>query len=138
MEPTEEEAVQPRIEVARRLYDGFLAPDPEAILAQLHPEFEGIVSAGMPLGVGGRHRGPERMMADVWAPVFASYDVRVEADELLPAGDSAVLAIGGYRGRARASGRPFDAAFAHLLGFRDGLVGSLRQITDTASWPSPS
>lgn len=127
-----------QLDVARRLYDGFRAYDAEAILAQLHPEFEGIVSAGMPLGVGGSHRGPERMMADVWVPVFGAYDVRVEADELLPAGESAVLAVGGYRGRERGSGASFDAAFAHLLGFRDGLIGSLRQITDTASWPPPA
>lgn len=127
-----------KLDVARRLYDGFLAYDAEAILAQLHPGFEGIVSAGMPLGVGGTHRGPERMMADVWVPVFGAYDVRVEADELLPAGEAAVLAVGGYRGRERGSGASFDAAFAHLLGFRDGLIGSLRQITDTASWPPPA
>jgi uncharacterized protein len=126
-----------QLDVARRLYDSFLAHDAEAILTQLHPQFEGIVSAGMPLGVGGIHRGPERMMADVWVPIFGAYDVRVEADELLPTGDAAVLAVGGYRGRERAAGRSFDAAFAHLLGFRDGLVGSLRQITDTASWPPP-
>jgi ketosteroid isomerase-like protein len=37
-------------------------------------------------------------------------------------------------GAARASGRPLDAAFAHVLTIRDGRVASLEQITDTQRW----
>lgn len=121
-------------DLARRLYDAFLAPDAEAIMALLDPEFEGDVSAGMPLGVGGRHSGAETMMREVWIPVFSAYDVRVEADELIESG-AQVVAIGGYRGTERSSGTPFDASFAHVLTIRDGLITALRQITDTASWP---
>lgn len=124
-------------DLARRLYDGFLAHDAAAILALLDPELEADVSAGMPLGVGGRHSGAETMMREVWIPVFAAYDVRVEADELIEAGEQ-VVAVGGYRGTERTGGTPFDASFAHVLTIRDGLVTALQQITDTASWPAPA
>lgn len=124
-----------RIEPARRLYDGFLAHDAAAIMSVLHPDFEGEVSAGMPLGVGGHHRGAEAMMRDVWAPIFGAYDVRVEADALLDSGER-VVAVGGYRGAERASGVTFDAAFAHVLTIDGGLITALQQITDTASWPA--
>ncbi len=124
-----------QIELARRLYDGFLAYDAPAILSLLRPDFEGNVSAGMPLGVGGRCKGAEAMMRDVWAPVFSAYDVRVEADELLDCGER-VVAVGGYRGSARESGEAFDASFAHILTIDDGLIAALHQITDTASWPA--
>lgn len=133
---SEEDAVQEQIEITRRLYDAFLAHDAAAILAELHPEFVGIVSDGMPLGWGGRHNGPEGMMAEVWGPVFARYDVRVELEEMLPSGET-MVAVGVYRGRARESGAGFEAAFVHLLGFRDGRIATLRQITDSASWPAP-
>ncbi len=124
------------LDLARRLYAGFLAHDAEAIRGVLHADFTGRVSAGMPLGVGGRHDGPDAMLRDVWAPVFMAYDVRVEADDLLSSGD-VVVAVGGYRGVERAAQQSFDAAFAHILTFRDGLIDGLTQITDTASWPVP-
>lgn len=123
-----------QLDLSRRLYEGFLAHDAAAILGLLQPDFVGDVSAGMPLGVGGRYESAEAMMSEVWVPVFSAYDVRVEADELLECGER-VVAIGGYRGTARSGGISFDAAFAHVLTIRDGLIGALHQITDTASWP---
>jgi ketosteroid isomerase-like protein len=89
----------------------------------------------MPLGVGGRYDSAEAMMREVWVPVFSAYDVRVEADELLDCGER-VVAVGGYRGSERKSGKSFDACFAHVLTIGDGLIAALHQITDTASWPS--
>ena len=122
------------LDLARRLYAGFLAHDPEAIRGVLHADFTGRVSAGMPLGVGGTHDGPDAMLRDVWAPVFMAYDVRVEADDLLSAGD-VVVAVGGYRGVERASQRVVRRL--RPMTFRDGLIDGLTQITDTASWPTP-
>jgi len=125
------------LSVARRFYAGFTARDTAAILAALHPEFVGQVSAGMPLGVGGRHDGPDAMLREVWGPVLAAYDVRPEADRLLPCGPDELVAVGAYRGTARQTSAPVDAAFAHVLRFREGRVCELVQITDTASWPAP-
>ena len=126
-----------QLDLARRLYDGFLAHDAVAIMELLDPAFQGTVSAGMPPGVGGHHSGAEAMMRDAWAPVFGAYDVRVEADELLECGER-IVAIGGYRGTERESGASFDASFAHILTIGGGLITALRQITDTASWPAPA
>ncbi|MBA3807034.1 MAG: nuclear transport factor 2 family protein [Solirubrobacterales bacterium] len=120
-------------EAAQRLYDAFAARDSEAILASLHPDFVGEVSAGMPLGVGGHHEGPEAML-HVWAQVFAHYEMSVEAEELLPSGANRVVAIGHYRGTERQSNHRVEAAFAHVLAIDDDRIASLRQITDTASW----
>jgi ketosteroid isomerase-like protein len=122
---------------ARRLYDAFARRDPVALLAELHPEFVGRVSAGMPLSVGGRHEGPDAMLHEVWVPVAFAYDVAPEPAELLECGADRLVAVGAYRGRARDSGEDIDAAFAHVLRFRDGKVSELVQITDTASWPVP-
>ena len=119
---------------ARRLYAAFAARDPAAILAALHPEFVGTVSAGMPLEAGGRHDGPEAMLTEVWGPVFGAYDVRVEPDAYLTAQDDQVVVLGHYRGTARATDAPLDARFAHVLTLREDRVAALEQITDTARW----
>jgi ketosteroid isomerase-like protein len=118
----------------RALYDAMAAHDPAAILAPLDDEFVGLVSRGMPLEAGGRHDGPEAMLRDVWGRVFAAYDMRVEPDELLPAGPDRVVALGRYRGVQRGSGHEVDARFAHVVTVRDGRITRLEQITDTACW----
>jgi ketosteroid isomerase-like protein len=118
----------------RALYDGMRDRDPQAILAVLAPDFVGDVSPGMPLGVGGIHEGPEAMLQNVWGRVFGAYELQVEAEELLPAGDDRVVALGAYRGTERETGHEVDAAFAHVLTVRDGRITRLQQITDTARW----
>ncbi len=125
--------MQETVTAARRLYDALGARDPAAILGALHEDFVGDVSAGMPLGVGGRHKGPEAMLRDVWGRVFAAYDLEVLAEELLPSGDR-VTALGRYRGIERATGRSVEAVFAHILAVRDDRVCGLVQVTDTARW----
>jgi ketosteroid isomerase-like protein len=123
-----------RLAAARRLYDGFAARDAVAIRDALSEDFVGDVSAGMPLGVGGRHEGRDAMLRDVWMKVFGAYDMRVEAEDFHVAGDDVVVAVGAYRGVERASGRDVEAGFAHVLTVREGRVTALRQITDTERW----
>lgn len=123
-------------EVARRLYAAMAAHDPEAILDSLADDFVGHVSAGMPLGVGGRHEGPDAMLQGVWLPVFGAFDIRLDVDRYLAFGDEVVV-LGHYRGTPRAGGHEFGARFAHLLTVSENGISSLEQITDTASWASP-
>ncbi|MER7210252.1 nuclear transport factor 2 family protein [Streptosporangium sp. NPDC000239] len=117
-----------------RLYRGFAARDPEGILGALHPEFVGTVSAGMPLGVGGTHAGPEAMLRDCWAVVFSHLDSVPHAEEQVWPEPERAVVFGHYRGTARATGRAHEAAFVHDLRLRDGLIAGLVQITDTARW----
>jgi ketosteroid isomerase-like protein len=119
---------------AVRLYEAMARGDVPEVLASLHPEFRGFASAGMPLGVGGRHDGRERMLLDCWAVVFGAYDIAPRPDEILVMPDGRLVALGEYRGTERATAREVRAVFAHILRVRDGLVSELRQITDTAAW----
>jgi uncharacterized protein len=119
---------------ARQLYDAFNSQDARTLLAVLAPGFRGVVSDGMPDGLGGSYHGPEAMLHDCWARVFVLLDVRPVPDEYLPAGSDRIVVIGHYLGIARSSGRPLSAAFAHILRFANGLVTELVQITDTQRW----
>jgi uncharacterized protein len=119
---------------ARRLYEAFASRDVEALRNALADDFVGQVSDGMPLGVGGTHRGPEAMIGGVWSKVFATYDLQVDAERFYPSGGDHVVTVGHYRGTVRATGQPIEASFAHVLTIRDGRIARLHQITDTGSW----
>jgi ketosteroid isomerase-like protein len=121
-------------EVVRRVYTALAAGDATALGELLDPGFVAEVSEGMPLGMGGHRQGPEAMIRDTWWPIGRAYAIRVEPAEWITCEDGRLLVLGRYRGRARASGRSVDAAFAHLWTARDGRVVALRQLTDTALW----
>ncbi|GIH69963.1 nuclear transport factor 2 family protein [Sphaerimonospora thailandensis] len=120
--------------VVERLYRAFAARDVAELLAVLHPDFVGRVSAGMPLGVGGVHHGPEAMLRDCWGVIYGELDTCPQPDEYLWSGSDRVVVLGHYRGAARRTGESHDAVFAHALRLKDGLIVELVQITDTARW----
>ena len=123
-----------RPQIARRLYRAFAAHDATALLAVLAPGFRGVVSEGMPHGLGGAYDGAETMLRDCWARVFALLDICPVPAEYLPVGGDRMVVLGRYEGTARHTGRPLSAAFAHVLRIADGRVCELTQITDTARW----
>lgn len=86
------------------------------------------------LGAGGVRHGPEAMLKNCWAVAAGLFGTRPEPEEQVRAGPDRVVVSGHYRGTVRATGRPYQAAFARDLQLRDGLVARLVQITDTASW----
>lgn len=123
-----------QVDAAERLYQALAARDVDAVLDAMDEDFAGSVSEGMPLGVGGRHQGRERMLHDVWLKVFAAYDTTPQVTRYVETGGPELVAIGRYVGTARDTGRPVGAAFAHVLSIRGGRVASLEQITDTQRW----
>jgi ketosteroid isomerase-like protein len=131
---TGQAAPDDKLQAAQRLYEAFAAHDARALLAVLIPGFRGVVSEGMPDGLGGTYDGAEAMLRECWARVFALLDLRPVPAEYLPVADDRMVVLGRYEGTARATGRPLSAAFAHVLRFADGRVCELVQITDTARW----
>jgi ketosteroid isomerase-like protein len=56
--------------------------------------------------------------------IFMSFDLRVEADEFVDAGDSVVVVFRQIA-RGRASGAELTSRFAFVYGFRDGKISSV-------------
>ena len=107
-------------EIVRGFYTATQAGDGVALLALLHPDFEA-------------HTARETLER-VWGPVFAAYDTAPYAETWHETADGLVVVTGHYRGKARATGRPYDAEFAHLWRVTDGRISWLHQYTDTARW----
>lgn len=120
---------------AKSLYQALAAGDREAINALLSADFIGHAAQGLPLNMGGEHRGAEAMQRNLWWKIGKHFKVEAQPDELRVLEDGSLLVTGHYRGVARQSGRTLDAEFTHVLRFDlDGRITSLRQLTDTAAW----
>jgi 2-(1,2-epoxy-1,2-dihydrophenyl)acetyl-CoA isomerase len=120
--------------VAQRFYECLEGTDGQALSDLLTEDFVGTVSAGMPHGVGGEHRGRAAMLSEVWGPIAEIYDVHVEPHDYLSVDDEHVVVLGRYRGPARDGATTVDAAFAHVITTRGDRMAALQQITDTAQW----
>lgn len=116
-----------RIHTVQQLYAAFAAGDMDALAAILS-DTHWSEAAGMPYG--GVYRGFAEIAANVFGPITADVEgFTARPDEILPAGDNQVLALGTYRGRgARAE---VATPFAHLWTVTDGRITHFVQYVDT-------
>ena len=135
MSEVSRDARDARVVAVQSLYDALAAGDRGTIEQLLHPDFVGHAAEGLPLGMGGRHIGPEAMRTNLWWRIGEHFIARATASDFQILGDGRLMVIGRYRGTARRSGHPLDAEFVHLVEFApDGRITTLHQLTDTAAW----
>ena len=93
--------------VAQRFYDVIARADGQALFALLTDDFVATVSAGMPHGVGGEHRGPVDMITRVWGPIHLTLRRCTSTPvEYLAVDDNRVVVLGRYWGSARLTAKP--------------------------------
>lgn len=119
--------VQDRLDVVRGLYEAFGSGDMDRV-ARLIADTEWEEAEGMPYG--GRYRGADEVFRNVFARIAADVEnFSARPDEILPAGDDRVLALGRYRGTGRQGA--VDVAYAHLWTVHDGRIATFVQYADT-------
>ncbi|HYH51482.1 MAG TPA: nuclear transport factor 2 family protein [Acidimicrobiia bacterium] len=124
---------QPSIrQLVEGLYPALLAGDRPAIERLVAEDFTGTLTDGLPLEIGGVHQGRERMIEDGWWAFGRNFSLRVEPSDWIDCDGGRLLVLGRYVGRARSTGAPVDAAFAHLWTARDGRLCAVWQLTDSA------
>ncbi len=124
------------IALAEELYRALAVWDVPALNAVLHPRFQGVSTAGLPLGLGGSYDGPEAMMKGFWSKIGRNFDARAVPASFTMGDDGRLVVQGEYVGHARAqhgSGE-LRAALVHVIGFADDRIASLEQITDSQRW----
>ena len=67
---------------AKSLYQALAAGDREAINALLSADFIGHAAQGLPLNMGGEHRGAEAMQRNLWWKIGKHFKVEAQPDEL--------------------------------------------------------
>jgi ketosteroid isomerase-like protein len=121
---------QENVEVARRTYEAFGRGDVPAVLENFDPAVEWHAAEGLPWG--GQHDGPQDVAENVFGAVMAAVDgFALDVERFLDSGDY-VVALGRYSGTGKQSGKPLDAAFAHVWELGDGKLKRFLHYTDTA------
>ena len=116
-----------RTKVVEGLYAAFANGD-GGRLGEMLEETHWVEAAGLPYG--GTYRGFGDIAANVFGPI--GRDVQgfsAVPNEIMPAGDDRVLALGRYRGTG--VGGAVDAPFAHLWTVREGQITHFVQHVDS-------
>jgi len=113
----------------RGVYDAFARGDVPGVLGFLSPDIEWTEAEGFPYG--GVYRGPNAVLEGVFMRLGTEWDgYAAIPDQIIDAGDT-VVALGTYSGKFKATGKSFEAKFAHVWTLRDGKAAKFVQYTDT-------
>jgi ketosteroid isomerase-like protein len=122
------------LSTVQRFYATLGKADADGVRDLIAPDFEAHFAKGLPLGVGGHHKGAEATITDGWWAMGKVYRMTAVPEEWIPTNDGRLVVLGAYRGHARATGKEVDASFVHVWTLSDGRLTSLVQITDTSLW----
>lgn len=123
------------LDVVRGLYAAFERGDATGIMAQLNEELDWNEAENFMLSDGNPYRTPDAVAQGVFGRLATELrDYEATPTELFDAGD-VIVAIGRSKGIVVASGKAFDAQYAHIWRVRDGKIVGFQQILDTlALW----
>ncbi len=103
--------------------------DLNAMLEDLAPDAEWVEMAGSLCA--GTFVGPAAVVENVFKVIRSEFDeFAFRLDRLLEAGDD-VVAVGGYRGRHRKTGKSFAVRTVHIWTVRLDRIRRFEQFTDT-------
>ena len=119
------------VALIRNLYEAFAKGDVPAVLAAMSPDIVWNEAENYPYADGNPYRGPEAILAGVFARIGSEWDgFAAVAEEYVDGGDTIVV-LGRYRGTYRASGRSMDAQMVHVWRLADGRITRFDQRVDT-------
>ena len=118
------------LETVKGFYAGAAAGDPDQITSLMAPELSWQQTPGFPNAA--TYTTPDEVLTGVFATLAKEWDgFKGVPEEFIDAGDKIVV-TGTYSGTSKATGRSFEAPFAHVFTVRDGAIVQMRQFTDTA------
>ena len=121
------------VQIAKSAYEASGRGDFPSMLAHFHDDVEWHAAEGLPWG--GVHKGRDAVAQDVFGALAANFDGFVLNHELfIDGGDHHVVALGRYHATAKQTGKPLDAAFAHVWELQDGKLKRYFHYTDTVKF----
>ena len=113
----------------KAVYNAFANGDVPAVLGFLSSDIEWTEAEGFPYG--GTYNGPDAVLDGVFMRLGTEWDgYAAVPTEFIDAGDT-IVALGKYSGKYKATGKSFQADFAHVWKLRDGKAIKFMQYTDT-------
>ncbi|MFO0827669.1 MAG: nuclear transport factor 2 family protein [Phycisphaerales bacterium] len=122
------------VDIVKSLYAAFARGDVLAVLGAFDPKIEWREAEGYLYADGNPYVGPDKIANGVFMRLGADIDGFIVAPQRFVDGGETVLAEGRYRGTIKATGKSFDAQFAHVWQLRNGKITRFQQYTDTRQW----
>jgi uncharacterized protein len=120
------------VQIAKSSYEAFAHGDLQAVLDCFHTDVEWHAAEGLPFG--GLHQGRDAVGRDVFGALMTLFDGFSLTPERFIDGDDFVVVIGRYSAAARQTGKPLDAAFAHVWELADRRLKRFYHYTDTVKF----
>jgi ketosteroid isomerase-like protein len=118
------------LELLRKGYSDFSKGDIPAVLAVFDPKIKWTAAEGFPYS--GTYTGPEEVTENIFMKLGTEWDGwKVSPKEFIDAGERIVV-TGKYSGTCKATGKSFEADFAHIWTIHDGKATNFVQYADTA------
>lgn len=113
----------------KSVYAAFAKGDIPTVLAVLSPDIAWTEAEGFPYG--GTYHGPNGVLSGVFMRLGTEWEAFAAVpDEFIDGGDSIVV-LGKYSGKYKATGKSFQANFAHVWKMQNGKAAQFIQYVDT-------
>ena len=118
------------LETVQGFYAGARAGDPAMITSVMAPSLTWVQTPGFPHAA--TYTTPDEVLTGVFDTLAEEWDgFKGVPEEFIDGGDQIVV-TGYYAGTSKATGRSFEAPFAHVFTVRDGAIVAMKQYCDTA------
>jgi len=112
------------------LYDAFAHGDIQTVMNAFDADISWTEADGFPYR--GTYHGPDAVLKGVFARLGSEWtNFTVMPREHIDGGDK-IVSLGRYSGTYKATGKSFEADFAHVWTVRDGKVVGFYQYVDSA------
>lgn len=113
----------------KSVYDAFAKSDIMGVLEVLSADIAWTEAEGFPYG--GTYHGPKGVLEGVFMRLGSEWNgFAAVPNEFIDGGDTIVV-LGKYSGTYKATGKSFEADFAHVWKLRDGKAAQFVQYVDT-------
>ena len=117
------------LDTVKAVYQAFAEADVPSVLGLLSPDIAWTEAEGFPLA--GTYHGPNAVLTGVFMRLGTEFvGFAAVPDEFIDGGDT-VVALGKYSGTYKATGKSFQADFAHVWKLQDGKAIRFIQYVDT-------
>jgi ketosteroid isomerase-like protein len=117
------------LDAVQGVYSAFAKGDVPAVLEFLAADIEWTEAEGFPYA--GTYIGPDAVLEGVFMRLGTEWEgFAAVPDEFIDAGETVVV-LGKYSGKYKATGKSFEASFAHVWKTREGKALRFVQYTDT-------